>query len=235
MVNNMRGEQYFLILIGKDGTKYKVYNKPISLKTMDEHTTKYKNKNELVSQILSVKKFNIDVSDITNVQIYMRPNSKKEEYKIEKGPLYKKDASVLNKDAIAAKFETMILDKNFVLEFIKKYSTVKNFASILNGIKALIKNNSDEYIDLISSFAEKIFSTYKGSRNIYLFMKKYENKKKIRHEYIDVSQIPFNSSLDEINEDRLKYLIDHERELLDIEDFNHYQDLSVFDGSRKTK
>ena len=47
----MSGDSYFLILISKEGTKYRVYSKPISLKEIDLRTTKYDSKNQLINTI----------------------------------------------------------------------------------------------------------------------------------------------------------------------------------------
>lgn len=233
----MRGEHYYLVLIGKDGTKYKVFSKPITLRTMDERTTKYENKKELISTILQNKKLDMKVSDFKNVEIWMEPTTKdKSTYKKEGIPLYKKDSSVLNIDSVMAKFEAMIFDRNFALQFVKRYKNVKNFKPIAEGIEALIKNNED-YSELMQTFAEKLFKTYKGVRNIYLSMKNYEKTKdkKRSSSKDETSSRQVEIDENEIIEDRLRYLKEYERELLDIEDFNHHKDLSCFDEHRRIK
>jgi len=227
----MKGEQYYLILIHKDGTKYRVYNKPVTLRTIDERTTKYLNKKELVSTIIKNTKIDIDPNDIKEVQILMKPNSKKEEYRKERGPLYKKDENVLYVEGVASKFELMMLDKSFVRDFIKKYKGIKNFNSIANTIEAEIRNNTS-YVEDLSFLAEKLFSTYKGSRNIYLSIVDYENKKSKKKHSIDRDILDITD--EERREMTLRYLQDYDRELLDIEDFNGYEDISLFDA-HKTK
>lgn len=238
----MRGEHYYLVLIGKDGTKYKVFSKPITLKEMDERTTRYENKNELISTIIQNKGLNMKPSDFKDAEIWMEPALKdKETYKRESSPLYKKDAGVLDVDKVAARFEVMMFDKKFALLFAKKYKKVKNFKPIAEGIEATIRNNGD-YIELIQDLGEKLFKTYKGSRNIYMCMKKYDNSREkesltskpesIRTEDISYS-FEYNLSQNEIEEDRLNYLLEHERELLDIDDFYNHKDISCFDEHKR--
>lgn len=227
----MRGENYYLILVHKNGTKYRVYSKPITLKMMDMSTTRYENKNELVTTIINNLNIELNPKDIADVQIMMQPNLKKEEYKIEKGPLYKKDNTVLNQESVMAKYELMMLDKKFVKEFLKKYKGVKNFSNICNTIEAEL-SNGDNYIDSLTHLSEKLFSTYKGSRNIYLAIKKYENTKNKNKSKINVE-----SALEITKEDKeemlLNYLQKYERELLDIDDFTHHEDISEFDAHKK--
>ena len=223
----MKGENYYLILVHKNGTKYRVYSKPISLRMMDISTTRYESKNELVSTIINNLNLEINPKDISEVQIVMQPNLKKEEYKVEKGPLYRKDKAVLNTEAISAKFELMMLDKSFVRDFIKKYKGIKNFNGICNEIEAELK--SDKYIDALSSLAEKLLSTYKGSRNIYLGMKSYESKsKKKGYSYGNVYSMTDSEKKEQI----LRYLQTYEPELLDIDDFTHHEDISKFDAHK---
>lgn len=235
----MRGEHYFLVLVSKDGTMYKVFSSPITLRLMDERTTKYENQTELIRTIIENKGLNLKVSDFKHAEIWMEPvNKDKNELKREANPLYKKDKEVLDKDKVAAKFEVKIHDKDFALFFANKYKKVKNFKQIALGIEACIRNNGD-YIELISELAEKLFKTHKGTRNIYLFMKDYDNKLKNR-----VSSKPENAVVEERNnvskfisdeekyEDLINYLNKYERELLDIEDFYGYEQLSYFDGNK---
>ncbi len=224
----MKGENYYLILVHKNGTKYRVYNKPISIRKMDESTTKYENKKELVTTIIKNLKIDLNPSDIKDVQIVMQPNLKKEEYKIEKGPLYKKDNSVLNIDAVSSKFELMMLDKKFAKEFIKKYKGIKNFNNICNTIEAELNNNVD-YTESLSILGEKLLSTYKGVRNIYLNIRNYEAKGNKKKYNIDLEKI----TDDERREQILTYLQIYEPELLDIEDFTHHEDISNFDAHKR--
>ena len=73
----MRGENYYLILVHRNGTKFRVYSKPISLRMMDICTTRYENKNELVSTIINNLNIELNPKDIVDVQILMQPNLKK--------------------------------------------------------------------------------------------------------------------------------------------------------------
>lgn len=238
----MRGEHYYLILIGKDGTMYKVFSKPITLRCMDERTTKYENKKELIQTIIDNKGLDLKVSDFKDAEIWMEPTGKdKSTYRRESSPLYKKDAVVLDKDAVAARFEVMIHDKDYALEFAKRYKKVKNFKPLAEGIEASIRNKAD-YIELIEGLGEKLFKTYKGSRNIYMSMKKYEaniKKKGIssKPESVTTEEKDYvserSSSKEEIDTDRLTYLMEHERELLDVEDFKGYENLSFFDEHKR--
>lgn len=238
----MRGEHYYLVLIGKDGTKYKVFSKPITLKEMDERTTRYENKNELISTIIQNKGLNMKPSDFKDAEIWMEPTGKdKETYKRESSPLYKKDVGVLDVDRVASKYEVMMFDRKFALLFAKKYKKVKNFKPIAEGIEGAIRNNGD-YIELMQDLGEKLFKTYKGSRNIYMCMKKYENSigkeaptskpESVKSEDISY-RFEHNLSQSEIEEDRLRYLLEHERELLDIEDFYNHKDISCFDEHKR--
>lgn len=232
----MRGEHYYLVLVGKDGTMYKVYSKPITLRLMDERTTKYENKNDLIQTIIDNKGLDLKVSDFKEVEIWMEPTGKdKTKLTREASPLYKKDREVLDADKVAARFEVKMHDKDFALYFAKRYKKVKNFKPIALGIEAAIRNNAD-YIELISDLGEKLFKTYKGTRNIYLAMKKYDNKTKnqvsSKPESVATEQKEYNSSLvsdDEAYIDLLNYLNEYDRELLDIDNFNGYEQMSYFD------
>lgn len=233
----MRGEQYFLVLIDKNGLIYRVYRKPITLKLMDERTTQYQNKKELIKTIIANTHLDIDVKEIESVEIWRQPNSKKEEYKKERGPLYKKDIAVLNTESVAAKFELMAKDRNFALEFSKRYSKVRNFKGLSSEIGALIRNNAD-YSEPFLELAEKVFSTYKGSRNAYFAMNDFENKKNKKKIPSKIDSSVINDDIesditkDEFDEMRIQYLMEHERELLDIDDFYSREDMSPFDAHR---
>ena len=232
----MRGEHYYLVLVAKDGTMYKVYSKPITLRLMDERTTKYENKNELIQTIIDNKGLDLKVSDFKDVEIWMEPTGKdKSELKREASPLYKKDRGVLDSNMIAARFEVKMHDKDFALDFARRYKKVKNFKQIALGIEAAIRNNGD-YIELISDLGEKLFKTHKGTRNIYLSMKKYDNKTmnqvSSKPASVVTEQKEYNASLvsdDEAYMDLLNYLSQWDREQLDIEDFYGYEQMSCFD------
>ena len=114
----MSGDSYFLILISKEGTKYRVYSKPISLKEIDLRTTKYDSKNQLINTI----KRNCNIEDeIIDVEILRQPNKKKQKFIKEVGPLYKKDKNVLDADIIGNEFEIMAHNREFILWFINKF------------------------------------------------------------------------------------------------------------------
>lgn len=239
----MRGEEYFLVLIGKDGQIYRVFRNPVTLRKIDEHTVCYKNSKELVKTITSRTGSYIDPKDILKVQIWRQPNSKKDDFKVERGPLYKKDSAVLNADATASKFELYARDREFVLEFADRYSKVRNFKSLSTEIMAAIQNNVN-YGEPLQELAEKVFSTYKGSRNVYFAIESYKNKKnkgkynsnssnrKINDNQKDSIEYARDLTKEEIEEVRLNYLMDHERELLDIDDFYNHEDISCFDAHR---
>ena len=235
----MRGEHYYLILVGKDGVKYKVYTDPITLKLMDERTTKYESKKELIETIIKNKDLDLKVTDFKDVEIWMEPVGKdKSTYTRESSPLYKKDACVLDSNIVASRFEVKIHDKDFALDFARRYKKVKNFKPISEGIEAAIRNNGD-YIELIQELGEKLFKTYKGTRNIYLSMKKYDNKTKNQAPSKPVTSTTekkeHNTSMisdEEAYIELLNYLNEYDRELLDIEDFHGYEQMSYFDEHR---
>lgn len=233
----MRGEEYFLVLIGKDGQIYRVFRKPVTLRKIDEQTVHYQNRRDLVKTIIERTGTYINPKDISKVQIWRQPNSKKEEYKLERGPLYKKDASVLNADATASKFELLAMDKDFVIEFVERYSKVRNFKNLSEEVKADIRNGVN-YGEPLQELAEKVFSTYKGARNVYLAIESYKNKKNtskksnLKDSGKDSIEYDKDLTKEEFEEVKLSYLMEHERELLDIEDFNNHEDMSCFDAHR---
>ena len=210
----MSGDSYFLILISKEGTKYRVYSKPISLKEIDLRTTKYDSKNQLINTI----KRNCNIEDeIIDVEILRQPNKKKQKFIKEVGPLYKKDKNVLDADIIGH-------NREFILWFINKYSKVKNFAGYINTIENMIINQKN-YFEELQHLVDMISSSYKGCRNIYLYMQKYKKQK----EKSKTSKKETFLTDDEIKKYELMYLKEYERELLDLSDFNHYPELSPFD------
>lgn len=232
----MRGEHYYLVLVSKDGTMYKVYSKPITLRLMDERTTKYENKTELIQTIIDNKGLNLKVSDFKEVEIWMEPTGKdKSTLKRETQPLYKKDSEVLNTEKVASRFEVKMHDKDFAIDFARRYKKVKNFRPLAEGIEACIRNNGD-YIELMQDLGEKLLKTYKGTRNIYIGMRKYDNKTKNKVSSKPVTPVTeqkeYNASLvsdEEMYADILDYLNQYDRELLDIEDFYGYEQMSYFD------
>lgn len=236
----MRGEQYFLVLVGCNDTIYRVYRKPMTLRQIDERTTKYKNKGELVKKILENTNVYLDPNEIAEVRILRQPNSKKNHYRKERGPIYKKDIEVLNEEGIRAKLEIMLMDKEFILAFIKRYGNVKNFWSLCSGIKSSICTGED-YSELLEELCQKVLSTYKGHRNTYFLINDYENKKR-RKKIVNYTNkkdsskdsIEYDKELteEEFEEVRLNYLMEHERELLDIDDFSHNEELSCFDAHK---
>lgn len=220
----MSGDSYFLILISKEGTKYRVYSKPISLKEIDLRTTKYDSKNQLINTI----KRNCNIEDeIIDVEILRQPNKKKQKFIKEVGPLYKKDKDVLDADIIGTEFEIMAHNREFILWFINKYSKVKNFAGYINTIENMIINQKN-YFEELQHLVDMISSSYKGCRNIYLYMQKYK-KQKEKSKTSKTSKKETFLTDDEIKKYELMYLKEYERELLDLSDFNHYPELSPFD------
>lgn len=220
----MSGDSYFLILISKEGTKYRVYSKPISLKEIDLRTTKYDSKNQLINTI----KRNCNIEDeIIDVEILRQPNKKKQKFIKEVGPLYKKDKNVLDTDIIGTEFEIMAHNREFILWFINKYSKVKNFAGYINTIENMIINQKN-YFEELQHLVDMISSSYKGCRNIYLYMQKYK-KQKEKSKTSKTSKKETFLTDDEIKKYELMYLKEYERELLDLSDFNHYPELSPFD------
>lgn len=220
----MSGDSYFLILISKEGTKYRVYSKPISLKEIDLRTTKYDSKNQLINTI----KRNCNIEDeIIDVEILRQPNKKKQKFIKEIGPLYKKDKNVLDADIIGNEFEIMAHNREFILWFINKYSKVKNFAGYINTIENMIINQKN-YFEELQHLVDMISSSYKGCRNIYLYMQKYK-KQKEKSKTSKTSKKETFLTDDEIKKYELMYLKEYERELLDLSDFNHYPELSPFD------
>lgn len=220
----MSGDSYFLILISKEGTKYRVYSKPISLKEIDLRTTKYDSKNQLINTI----KRNCNIEDeIIDVEILRQPNKKKQKFIKEVGPLYKKDKNVLDADIIGTEFEIMAHNREFILWFINKYSKVKNFAGYINTIENMIINQKN-YFEELQHLVDMISSSYKGCRNIYLYMQKYK-KQKEKSKTSKTSKKETFLTDDEIKKYELMYLKEYERELLDLSDFNHYPELSPFD------
>ena len=214
-------------MVGKDGTKYKVNKEPKTLLALDKWTTKFRNKDELVSELIDNVKLKIEPKDISEVKIYMYISSKRNSFG---KTLYKKDEMVLNTDAIAAKFELFMLDPLFVRMFIKRYKSIRNFAPLCKTIQAEL-NNGDEYIDSMTNLGEKVFSTYKGSRNIYFLIKQYELKKTKIARQKELDSVESKDPM--LEEDTLMYLNEHERELLDIEDFAHHEELSEFDAHKR--
>lgn len=220
----MSGDSYFLILISKEGTKYRVYSKPISLKEIDLRTTKYDSKNQLINTI----KRNCNIEDeIIDVEILRQPNKKKQKFIKEVGPLYKKDKDVLDADIIGTEFEIMAHNREFILWFINKYSKVKNFVGYINTIENMIINQKN-YFEELQHLVDMISSSYKGCRNIYLYMQKYK-KQKEKSKTSKTSKKETFLTDDEIKKYELMYLKEYERELLDLSDFNHYPELSPFD------
>ena len=131
----MQGESYYLFLTTKDGKKYRVYSKGISLEEMDRRTTKYKNKKELVNTI----KTNCQITDeIKNVEIMRKPNKNKEKYVREYGPLYSEDKNALNVDIIGSKFETKIYDREFLVKNSIYFQTTKTGEDQIFHIKAIL-------------------------------------------------------------------------------------------------
>jgi len=234
----VKGENYYLLLVMKSGEKYRVYRRPITLRMMDERTTQYANKDELVRTIIANTGVSIDPKDVADVEIIMQPNKKEEAYKNEKGPLYKKDIGVLDEESVAARFELLALDEHFVRKFAKKYKGVRNLSSLAREIEgAIIAKES--YIDPLMCLTEKVFSTYKGCRNTYLTMRAYQQEQELRQRRKALKKAKEFEETDatfitkeEMEEMRLQYLSEHERELLDIDDFEGREELSPFDAHK---
>ncbi len=226
----MVGEQYYLFLKSKDGKLYRVYAKGLTLKEIDERTIRYKSKKELVTVILNNTNLNLRIEDIDEVLVMRKPNSKIEEYNKEIGPLYKDDKGVLNMDKIGAEFEIKAHDKKFVLYFIKPYLKIQGLKSLANEIIYLIEADVN-YMSELQSLLDKISKTYKGCRGLYLTMKYYskkeEDKKKSR--VVVDKDIPYIPTDEEIKMGELDYLMRYDRESLDIQDFDGYEDISPFD------
>ncbi len=231
----MRGENYYLLIVMKTGEVYRVYKRPITLRMMDERTTQYTNKDELIRTIIANTGVSINSSDVADVEIVMQPNKKEEVYKSEKGPLYKKDVGVLDEESIATKFELLAHDEHFVRKFAKKYKGVRNLSSLANEIEGAIKSK-ESYMDPLLCLSEKVFSTYKGCRNTYLTMRSYQQEQELRKRKEKLKESAetheFSITDEEKEEMRLQYLKEHERELLDIDDFEGREELSPFDAHK---
>lgn len=247
----MVGEQYYLFLIKKDGTEIQIArNKPVTIEAMDKRTTKYNNKNELIDAIIKNTGNEINPDDILDIELRRKPNSKKEFYFKEIGPLFSDDIHVFDTNKVFNDFNENINDPIFVLNFIKRYAKVKGLRNLINEIEAEI-SNGDLYNDELKELINKLSKTYKGRRNIYLFSKNYDDEKQYHSHFVNKEQLvcqksPFKSILntdskplipelseDEIEEMNLEYLKEYDRELLDIEDFNGFRELSPFDNKKR--
>ena len=223
----MVGEQYYLFLVKKDETLIRVgKGRAISIEEMDKKTTKYLNQEELIDTILKNTNSSLSLKDILNIVIKRKPNSKKEIYYKENGPLFSEDASVLNENKIRNDFARSISNPVFVLKFIKGFAQAKGLRGLVNEIESEI-NNKDSYNEDFNDLISKVSKTYKGRRNMYLFMKSFNSKS------IDSKDFIPTFTDEEIKEMELEYLKEHDRELLDIEDFNGFRELSPFDNKRK--
>lgn len=232
----MVGEQYYLFLILNNGERLRTFDKGMTLKEMDRRTTRYKDKKSLIKQILSNTNTNISIDDVDDVLLVRRPNSKKDEYVKEFGPLYSDDVSVLNEDKTCAEFEINAHDPKFVLHFIKSYSKIKNFRETACKIYAII-SDEENYFEELQRIIDKVSKTYKGIRNIYLSMKFYEEKKekqsKRKITLKETDEPIYEPTDEEIRENELLYLIEHDRELLDLSDFDDFPLISPFDKDRR--
>lgn len=230
----MEKGQYYLFFKDKNGELYRVHSQGITLRCMDERTCEYRGKRGIIKEVLNNTHSNLKEEDIVDVKVMRKPNSKKEEYKEERGPLFKKDSGVLNDDAVLADFELRVFNKEFLNSVLNIYKSIPNFKDLVSETRGLL-NAGEPYFDPLQEILDKVSSTYKGRRSMYFIMKKYDKEHNpIRPERSERESIPVNLDGD-LKEDTLEYLKEHERELLDIEDFTHYEDLSPFDGNKKIR
>ena len=103
-----RGKNYYLFIILKKGKgkPLRVHKSPITIKMMDELTTKYESEIELINTILDNTGSIVNKRDISRLQIRYYPNKRNmsdDSYKLTPGPLYRKDMAVFDQQAILEK------------------------------------------------------------------------------------------------------------------------------------
>lgn len=140
-----------------------------TLEQLDEVTTNFKNKQELLNAICTT--FNIDTEGKSaRINITYNQNKKVRYMRV----LYANNIGALNRDAVGEKVLMYSLNKNFVLQFVKRYCNSPYLSTIASEIIGAI-NNDEDYVDPLQRIIDLTFASYKSIRDIYLFVKDYES------------------------------------------------------------
>lgn len=180
-----------------------------TLEQIDEVTTMFKNKQELLNAIVQTFDINLDGRK-GRISVTYNQNKKLRYLRV----LYSNNKGALNKEAVGDKLLLYSANTDFVLQFVKRYCNSPYMSTIANEVVDSIRSNED-YTESLQRIIDLTFSSYKAIRDIYFFVKDYENLGK--SEIIESQAPQLNSKTDLL--EALKKL----RVMYD------YQQLSLFD------
>jgi hypothetical protein len=159
--------RYSLNIIKRDESVITVVKE--SLIFIDSITSNFVNKKELLNEINSVFGMKLDLKK-TDVEITYNHNQHKKQAKI----LYKNDRGAMSREKVSEMFLLHTKEIKFIEKFVKRYENNHYLLCLSRDIISGIRNNK-EYDSELQLIVNLIFDSYKSTRDVYFFIRNYEN------------------------------------------------------------
>ena len=202
MASNRNYYLYVVIKKGR-GVSFSVFNKGVELKDIDKFTTTCDDCDHLINTSLEKTMSPFGRSDVKKVEIrcYFDPKRKGVYTNKNLDILYSGDKGAFDKDEIESELRSLERDKEFVMNFIDKYTT-SNYPYFLKSAAYDVKGKLVEgmpYSLELAEFERRLLRDskrkpgYKTLRDVYIAIRDYKSKNAQKEE---PNNIPENSSVE---------------------------------------
>jgi phosphoenolpyruvate carboxylase len=141
-----------------------------SLSLIDNITSNFADKKELLNEINRVYDMRLDLEK-TRVEITYNQNKCNRTAKV----LYFKDKDAMSIEKVSEMFLHHSKNMKFIEQFVERYENNCYLSKLSKTIISTIEENKD-YSSLLQQIVNIIFDSYKSTRDVYFFIKHYEEK-----------------------------------------------------------
>jgi hypothetical protein len=141
-----------------------------SLISIDEITSNFKDKQELINEFNRVFNKNLDIKK-TRLEVNYNQNQHNKTTRI----LYLKDKEAMDRNKVIDMFLSHIPNIRFIETFVGRYKNNLYLLKLAQDVVTDIKKDKD-YTDPLQRIVDLIFDSYKSTRDVYFFIKEYEKK-----------------------------------------------------------
>lgn len=149
-----------------------------SLEAIDEITVGFKNRQEFIKQIKTTFDIALD-SEKVRIEITYNQTQSNRTIKI----LYFADKEAMDKRIVGSNLLRYCNNKDFVSQFVNRYKNTTYLNNLSKQVLSAIESDKD-YTDALQRIIEIVFKSYKSTRDVYFFIKKYNILSEKETEYI---------------------------------------------------
>lgn len=142
------------------------------LQMIDEVTSKYRNKEELLNAICNIFNMKI-VGQSVRINITYNQNKQTRSLRV----LYHNSKGALEMESVKKKVLLYSGNKNFAILFAGRYCNSHYMSNLASEVIEAVQRN-EKYSDPLNRIIDLAFASYKSVRDIYFFLDDYEKKEK---------------------------------------------------------